>query len=189
MASARGVAETQRFLAQLPGWLETKVLPGAARAGANVIAQEARDLLGDRRADAGGGVRVLIANSVKVRVRKVEGGVKARVQMEGPGSYVGRWLEYGTAPHFISVDPELRRGRSARRINKLVADGDDRLRATLMINGKPVGPTVYHPGARPVPFLRPALDRKRDGASAAAQAYVNRRATRASLAAGDVEDA
>jgi hypothetical protein len=58
---------------------------------------------------------------------------------------------------------------TANRINQLGRGG------TLVINGKPAGATVWHPGARPHPFLRPALDVKEREAIGAAQSYINAR--------------
>jgi hypothetical protein len=132
---------------------------------------------------------VLIADSVKVKPKKHGTLIIARVLFEGPGAYVGRWLEYGTAPHFISVDPAYRQGMTTRRTNKRIADGDDALKSTLLINGKPVGATVYHPGSKKVPSLRPALDRKQAEAKAAAQSYISARVTRAGIIGDDTEGA
>ena len=56
-----------------------------------------------------------------------------------------------------------------------------------MINGHFVGTAVHHPGARPHPFLRPALDTKEGEAIAAAQSYINGRVWPAGIiVAGDV---
>jgi hypothetical protein len=126
---------------------------------------------------------VMIADSVKVRVKLSEGTVRARVLLKGPGAYVGRWLEYGTDPHFISVDPALRGGRTARRTNAQIADGNGDLKATLLINGKPVGTSVYHPGARRHPFMRPASDTQESAAIAAAQSYIHAHVTRRGIVA------
>lgn len=184
MARVRGGAATRRYMQQLPELFRERVLRGAARRGATVIADGAKERLGDRSAHGPGGGKVLIADSVKVRVRLKGEVVRGRVLLNGPGAYVGRWLEYGTDPHFISVDPQYRNGMTARRINKSIADGNDSLKTSLVINGKPVGATVYHPGARKVPFLRPAVDTLEREALAAAQAYISARATRAGLLAG-----
>lgn len=188
MAKRRSSATTFRRLEQLPALLAERVLPGAARVGAKVIAEEAKSLLGGRHADSGAGGKVLIADSVKVRGRKRNGLLIARVLLEGPGAYVGRWLEYGTDPHFISVDPDYRQGLTTRRINKRIADGDGALHSTLVINGKAVGATVYHPGAAARPFLRPAYDLKLTAARAAAQAYIQSRVSRAGIIGTDEGD-
>jgi hypothetical protein len=188
MAKRRGGEATKRYIEQLPKLLVERVLPGAARAGAKVIAAEAKSTLGGRQADAGSGGKVLIADSVKVRSRKREGLIVARVLLSGPGAYVGRWLEYGTKGHFITLDAKARQGMTARRANTRIRDGDTALRGTLMINGKPVGTTVYHPGASERPFLRPALDTKQTEAVAAAQAYITRRVRRSGIIGDDEGD-
>lgn len=188
MAKRRGNAATMRSLEQLPKTIAERVLPGAARAGAKVIAEAAKDLLGNKRAETGGGARVLIADSVKVRSRKRDGLIVARVLLDGPGAYVGRWLEFGTSPHFISVDPNFRQGMTAKRINTRIKDGDGALHATLMINGKPVGATVHHPGGRKAPFLHPAFDLNQVAAKAAAQAYITSRISRAGVVGTDEGD-
>jgi hypothetical protein len=190
MVAVRGREAVRAYLTRIPVEIATKVLPGAARAGATVIADEAKAKLGDRRAEVEGGAKALIADAVKVNVKRKDGRVVARVHMKGPGSYVANWLEYGTAPHFIRVDDEQRGGRSAGRINRLdkaaAEEGRNGPGGSLVIGGTFVGGTVYHPGAAAIDnghgFLRSSLDLKGDEAVAAAQAYINQKATKAGLA-------
>jgi hypothetical protein len=165
MPSVRGRAEVKRFIGQLPGEIERKLLRGAGRAAANVIAEEARDR----------SISDEVKGAIKVKVTSAEGQVIARIQVKGPGSYIGPWLEYGTDPHFISVDDSQRQGMSVAKINQ------EQKRGSLVIGGQFVGATVFHPGARPHPFLRPALDVKADAAIAAAQGYINNRVTPAGI--------
>jgi hypothetical protein len=178
MATARGRTEVKRLIASLPAQIEKRLLPGAARAGANVIAEEARDQCIDKE----------VAASLKVRTKAEPGLVVARIKPDPkmPGAFRATWIEYGTDPHFITVDQAASGGRTARRINyldaKAGAEGRAGPGATLVINGKPVGTTVLHPGARPFPFLRPALDTKRAAAVTAAQAYVDKHVTRSGIA-------
>jgi hypothetical protein len=162
MARVRGRAEVSRYLRDLPADL-TKVLRGAGRAGGDVIAEEAKlrsrsDYVSER----------IITNS------RIEADhIRVTVTVEaGFARSVAIWMEYGTSPHFITVDDQVRQGQTARRINRA---GDAAFKATLVINGKPVGSTVYHPGARPYPFLRPAIDSKGTDAVSAAQAHINSR--------------
>lgn len=95
---------------------------------------------------------------------------------------VGVWLEWGTAPHFISVDDKQREGRSVRTINERGKNG------TLAINGQPIGATVFHPGAQGHPFLRPALDTKEAEAIRAAQEYITTRLKRSGPSGPDDTD-
>lgn len=159
MPTVRGRAEVRSFIASIPGQTN-KLLRGAARAAANVVAAEARDRTNSSE----------VRGSIKVAVAaEEEGRIIAKIQTKGPGAYIAPWEEYGTAPHYISVDESQRRGMSVKRINKGVKEG------SLVINGKFVGTTVHHPGARPHPFLRPALDTKEGEAIQAAQEYINAR--------------
>jgi len=176
MPKVRGRSEVKAFIGKLPGEIERKLLRGAARAAAKVVAEEAQAR----------SISDEVSAAVKVGRTKVEPGrVVVKVQVKGPGSYIAPWLEYGTAPHFISVDDRQRAGMSVRRINQKVreAGGD----GSLVINGKFVGATVFHPGARPHPFLRPALDVKQGEAIAAAQTYINSRVSRRGIKPAEPE--
>ena len=169
MGTSRGGADVRRFMAALPGQIERKVLRGAARAAANVVATEAKER----------SISSEVAGAVKVAVKAEEGRVVAKVQVKGPGAYIAPWLEYGTDPHFISVDESQRRGMSVGRVNRLGKEG------SLVINGQFVGTTIHHPGARPHPFLRPALDAKEGEAIAAAQGFINARVRPAGITGDD----
>ena len=165
MPTVRGRDAVKRYIAETRSALETKVLRGAARAAGNVIAEEAKHRSISTEVDL----------AIKVATRAEEGRVVARVQVKGPGAYLAPWLEYGTDPHFISVDDSQREGRSVKKINSLTKKG------SLMIGASFVGATVWHPGARPHPFLRPALDAKEREAIQAAQNYINARVSRAGV--------
>jgi len=163
MPSSRGRAAMDRFFNQLPEQIERQLLRGAGRAAATVVADEAR-----ARAPAHE-TKELIA----IRSKTEPGQITVRVVVNpGWGRTLGIWSEYGTDPHFISVDDSQRGGRGIRRINKQVKEDGG---GSLVINGKFVGSTVFHPGARADPFMRPALDLKKDEALAAAQSFINAR--------------
>lgn len=172
MPTVRGKGDVKRFIAQLPGNLERNVLRGAARAAAQVVAEEAKAR----------SVSDEVAAAIKIATAREDGRVIAKVQVKGKGAFLAPWLEYGTDPHFISVDDSQRDGLSVRRVNQKVKQG------SLVIGGQFVGTTVHHPGARPHPFLRPALDTKENEAMAAAQAYINRRISRGDIATPDDND-
>jgi hypothetical protein len=163
MPTVTGKGDVRRFIAGLPADLESKVLRGAARAGGKVVADEIK---ARTPSDA-------VRESVRIRTQLGTGRVVVKIDVKpGWARSVGTWLEYGTDPHFITVDESQRDGMSASRINKMSKAG------SLVIGGKFVGTTVFHPGARPQPTFRPALDAKEDEAVAAAQAYINSRVTR-----------
>ncbi|MBM3926952.1 MAG: HK97 gp10 family phage protein [Sphingomonadales bacterium] len=186
MPTVKGLDAVHSMLAALPQQLAEKVLPGAARAAANVIAEEARSRSVSKEVTA----------AIKVRVTKEDVRIVGKVQVRGKGAYLAPWLEYGTKGHFITVDDSQREGRTAGRINRLDkaareegrAGPGDAIRA-LKINGKFVGTTVWHPGADAHPFMRVSLDVKEKDAVRAAQAYINSRVAQLSrtgvIAGGD----
>lgn len=176
MVKVTGRDEVRRYFQQAPEAL-SKILKGAARTGGQVIADEAEARCTSKKVGAA------IVNRARNR-----DGVFARLITipEGWERSVGIWLEYGTDPHFISVADSQREGRGIGRINQQVreAEGD----GSLVINGNFVGGTVFHPGARPFPFMRPALDTKEREAVAAAQGYINAQITRHGLNVPDVSE-
>ncbi len=178
MATVKGREQVRAFLNSIPEALEKKVLRGAARAGARVIAAEAKEC----------SISSEVSQAVKVSTRQTDPGrVVAKIQVKGDGAYIAPWLEYGTDPHFITVDESQRRGMGIKRLNKSVKDSEGN--ASLVIGGAFVGATVFHPGARPYPFLRPALDTKEGEAIAAAQSYITTRLAREGLGGAEVPEA
>lgn len=173
MPTVRGRAGVKAFFAKTPAAIEAKLLRGAARAGAAVIAGEAKDRVTSDQ----------VRNAIVITTASEPGRVVAKVQVKGrwPTS-LGTWLEYGTAPHFITVDAGQRGGMSVRRLNNKVADG------SLVIGGQFVGASVQHPGARPHPFLRVSLDLKATEAFASAQSFINARVTPAGVTGPDEGD-
>lgn len=176
MVTVRGRSERDAYMRALPSAI-TRMLRGAGRVGGRVIAEEAKQ----RSASAD------VAGDVVVKTRNDEGKIVVTVTIK-PGFNWSRalWLEYGTAAHFISVDDKQRGGRGIRRINQQLreAGGD----GSLVIGGKFVGATIWHPGAKPHPFLRPALDIKEADAIQAAQSYIDARVSRAGVKVTSEED-
>jgi hypothetical protein len=169
MPIVRGREEVKRFLDSLPKQIEDKLLRGAGRAGANVVADEARLR----------SISPEVTAAIGVKVSTKDGTILAKVRVKGPGAYIAPWLEYGTDPHFISVSADQRNGMTVGRINRVDKAarraGTPEPGRSLKIGGSFVGGTVHHPGAQAHPFLRPALDTKEAEAIAAAQSYINAR--------------
>lgn len=181
-ASLKGGNGLQAFLASLPANLERNVLRGALKAGADEIAEGARE--GCRSEE--------VRETIRTTSRSEKGLVSAKVQTKGEGAYKAPWLEHGTDPHFISVDEEYRGGRTIGRINRLdkaaAKEGRDGPSRTLIINGKPVGSTVHHPGATPHPFMRPAVDTRETAAIAAIGEHIRAKLTKEGLSAPSAEE-
>lgn len=186
----RGLSDLQKFLDQLPAKLERNVTRGALRAGANVIMKEAKILVPVAIPTAEGQrlyghYRGALRDSLRVTTRarggKVTASVKAGgVTKRGADVYYAHMVEYGTRPHFITIGGSSKR---AARINRRNARG------SLVIGAQFVGPSVEHPGARPRPFMRPALDNMAEAAVLTAAQYMRERlATKEGLErAADVE--
>src|SRR3546814_20170882 len=100
MASVKGRSEVKSFIAGLPEALVNRVLRGAGRAAADVVAGEAKAR----------SISDEVSGANKVATKREDGRIIATVQVKGPGSYIAPWLEYGPDPPFISVDDSQRGG-------------------------------------------------------------------------------
>lgn len=160
MPTVRGRNQVDRYFAAGPDRIR-KALRGAGRVAVKVIATEAKARCISSEVQA----------AIKTAVGEKDGRIVARVLVKGEGAYIAPWLEYGTSPHFITIDDSQRGGMSVGRINR-TSNVEGSRGHSLIINGKFVGSTVLHPGARPHPFMRPALDTKQAEALQAAQAHV-----------------
>jgi len=106
-----------------------------------------------------------LRDGLKVSTNSRRGRVTAKVKATGKHAFIAPWLEYGTAAHKIT----------AKKGKGLFFGG-------LFVKG------VQHPGARPKPFLRPALDGRAQDAVVAAAQYMKRRlATKNGLDTSSVE--
>ena len=173
----KGLAELQKFLDQLAPKIERNVVRGALRAGMNVVKPVAQ---ANVRSVSG-----LLASGLKVGTRARGGTVRARLRASGEHDYIAVMVEYGTRAHFISVQESEKpiNLRASVRQGRLVRASMTTInRNVLMIGANFVGPTVHHPGAKPHPFMRPALDGQAQNAVVAAAEYMKKRlATKESL--------
>ena len=93
-----------------------------------------------------------LAAGLKVSVRARAGKVTATLRAAGKHGYLARWIEYGTSAHQIRA----KKG------------------SALLVAGQPVN-IVDHPGARPQPFMRPALDNHAQSSLVATGEYIKQR--------------
>lgn len=156
LVNVKGLSELQAFLDQLPTKMEANIMRAAMRQGANVVRNEAK-----ANAPAKTG---LLRDGLKVSTSSRRGVVSAKVKATGKHAYLARWLEYGTAAHFIKP-------KNAKSL----------FIAGLFSNG------VQHPGATPKPFLRPALDSQSQAALVAVGEAIKKRLTKQGLDASGVE--
>lgn len=172
MVTVTGKAEVQAYIGGIPARMQN-ILRGAARAGAAVFADEIKARTPSNE----------VREGLRQKTTTQDGRVTSRIDVKpGYARSIAVWLEYGTSPHFISVDDSQREGKSVRRVNTLTKENDGN--HSLVIGGNFVGSTVFHPGARPYPAFRPALDTKEAEAKTAAQAYITARVARGGSAAG-----
>ena len=160
MPTVRGQREVKVHFASLRALTED-MLRGAARAGARVVQREAKRL----------SINDIVAKNIIVTEPEATGLIVVRITVRRKRwvTSLAHWQEWGTDPHFVQISAEDGGGRSAKRVNKLVGQN------VLVIGGNFVAGTVWHPGARPNPFLRPALDNTEREAVAEMQGYINSR--------------
>ncbi len=166
----KGGPELLRLLDELPKNLERNVIRGGLRAGAKVIQQQAKANVPVRTGQ--------LKRTIGIGTRAEGAKLSSYIKLRGKGSYLGVFVEYGVAPHLISVSNadmpvlETRHGPrpvSIGTMNKMLKRG------SLKIGENFVGPVVMHPGHAAKPFLRPALDQKAEEAVNAMGAYIAHR--------------
>lgn len=176
----KGMAELQKMLDTLPAMIERNILRGAMKAAAKPVLAAAKQ----NAAVASGELR----DSLRI-TDSVRKGNKAQVYAAvKTDAFYARFVEFGTESHLIKVSDKprrmTRRGMkqySMTTINKMVKNG------SLLIGGNLVGPVVSHPGAKPHPFMRPALDAQANAAVTAAGEYIKKRLTKKGLDASGVD--
>lgn len=97
----------------------------------------------------------LLIKGIKVSGRLRQGVASATVKTTGKHAYLAPWLEFGTAAHKI-----VPKGGKVLMIGAVFVSGVD------------------HPGAKPKPFMRPAVESKQTEAVLAVGAYVKGRLTK-----------
>lgn len=101
----------------------------------------------------------LYAAGLKISTRARRGTVSASLKATGPHAFLGRWIEFGTRAHNIAAK-----------------------KSGWLSFGGIFTKSVAHPGARPFPHMRPALDSQATAAVNAAAEYMkNRLATKHGL--------
>lgn len=171
----KGLSELQKFLDELPAKMERNVVRGGLRAGAKVVMDGAQSLapVGEPSATVArryGGRSGALRDSIRIKTGARGGKVTASVVVGGKGKwgadvFYARFVEYGTRPHWIT----------------------SRKNGALSIGGIAFAKAVHHPGARPQPFMRPALDTYSGAAVIAAAEYMrNRLATKHGLDTADL---
>lgn len=170
-----GLKELQEFLNALPEKLRRNVMRTAMKRGANVLREDAKSRVpvaaaNKRNAKLYGGYMGALRASIRsgTRIKRdgtVVGYVRAGGKRNGADTYYAKWVEYGTRPHEIGEPGQV-----------------------LFINGNRVFAPVMHPGAKPKPYMRPALDAKHGEAVVAVGNHVKHRlSTKYGLDVADID--
>ncbi len=127
------MAELEKFLNELPEKVQVKVARNAMAFGARIIRDEAKTIVPIKTGSLKQSIRV---STRRDRDGTISASIRAGGKTKTGDAFYAHMVEFGTQPHFIKP-----KGKA------------------LKIGGNFTGP-VHHPGARPKPFMRPALDSK-----------------------------
>jgi len=158
-----GGKELAEFLKTLPAKLERNVMRGALRAGAKVIADEAKANVPTRMG--------ALKKSIRVSSRLKKGEITASAKAGNKKVFYAGWVEFGTAPHKIVASNVA----SKMFLRFIAKDGN-------VVKTK----SVNHTGAVSKPFMRPALDTKAAQSVQEAGRYIKQRMTKEGLDAPDI---
>ena len=152
-----GLSELAKFLDELPTKLQNNVMRGSLRAGMKVIQDEAKRT--SAFVDRTGQLRA----GLKIGTTSRGGTITASLKAKGKHGYIARWIEYGTQPHVIKA------------------------KDVRLAFGGGYFQSVNHPGIKPSPFMRPALDGQASNAVIATAEYMRERlATKHGLDTADI---
>lgn len=176
-----GLSDLYAQLQQLSGKIESNVMRGALRAGLQVVRTAAINNVPVQDGDLRDSIRI----SARRRSMKY-GWVRMHLVAGNDVAYYANMVEFGTAQHIIRAKERPTRktrrgtvkGLSIKTMNKMLNSG------SLKIGGRYVGASVLHPGARPAPFMRPAIDGSQQQALEAMRDYIAKRLPREIKKAG-----
>lgn len=154
-----GGKELSEFLKTLPTKLERNVMRGAMRAGAKVVADEAKKNVPNRNG--------ALKKTIRVSSRSKKGQISGSAKAGSKKVFYASWVEFGTAPHMIVANKMFLRFKAK----------DGRMVTTYSVN---------HTGAIAKPFMRPALDAKAIDAIKATGNYIKARMSKEGLNAPDI---
>jgi HK97 gp10 family phage protein len=140
----------QKALGALPAQIEANIMRGAMRAGAKLLAKEAKANVHNVSGDLAESIR--FGAKLDRRAGNVEAYIRAggKSKKTGKTAYYANMVEKGTAAHIIKARPP----------NKMLAIGVAQ---------------VQHPGAQKKPFMRPAMDQHGMAAVEAVREYIRTR--------------
>lgn len=144
----KGLKELDDLLKALPAEIEGKIVRTALRNGQKVIADAARSIL-----SANGNMKSgALYRSVRIAFNKKEverfGWMRARVFAGNRTAWYAHLIEFGTGQYYAGTKSNSKRAPYVIK---------PKTRKALFFGGQ-AHEQVTHPGIRPQPFMRPALD-------------------------------
>lgn len=167
LINVRGLAELQKFMDELAPKLEANIMRGALRDGMKVIKTKAASNINSHSGK--------LAKSLKISTGLKNGVVKSILRAKGFEGYKAMWVEFGTRGHLIKVQESEKKTRINKRGELRVESMTAINRRVLQIGNNFVGPVIQHPGSKPHPFMRPALDSEAQKAVIAVAEYIKKR--------------
>lgn len=167
-----GLRELDLMMKQLPANIEKNIMRGALRAGQNVFAKAAKsNLRQNGSVDSGE-----LERSVRVRFKRQSerfGFIRSYVLAGSKKAFYAHWVEYGTATFYTG------NGRTVGGAYEITP----KVAGSLLLGGL-LRDSVMHPGIRPKPFMRPAVDENFDTAVNRAAEYLRKRIPKEMTKAG-----
>lgn len=144
----KGMEQLNAAMKAIPNKIQVNIARGALRKGLQVVEKEMRARAPVEPGPYGGALRDSIRIGTSAFRGRVVGYVRAGGKRKGRKYvYYAHFIEWGTSPHRITSEKGMPVGRGGAVVHE-----------------------VHHPGIRPHPFARPALDlRYRDAIAAAAK--------------------
>lgn len=166
----QGLAELNAQLDSFAQNITKKIMRGALRSGQRVVQLDAKSRTPVEQPSAyaqkWGAYPGALRDSIKISARITRSGqAVASLRAGDSKAFYARWVEFGTAPHLIKASVGSR----------------------LFVGGKWVS-VVNHPGARPFPFMRTAIDLKVNEATQAVATYLRERVSAEMARMADEQD-
>lgn len=159
----QGLDELKRQLDTLPAKIEANVMRGALRAGCSVLQKEAQARVPVKSGALRNSIRVSFA-----RRSQRYGWLRAHVRAGNKDAWYAHLIEYGTASYYAGPG-----GNSVGKPYEIRPKN-----AKSLFFAGLFSQVVVHPGIRPQPYMRPALDAAAAPALDAFADYVRRRLPR-----------
>lgn len=136
----QGLAELNKMLQLLPSNVEKNILRGGLRAGAAVFRDKTRENIPAQM--------LALKRSIRITTNSRSGRITATVVAGNRDAYYAHWIEYGTASYYTGKGKTVGRPYAIRPRGGIAA---------LKFNNIYMG-SVIHPGVKPRPYMRPAVD-------------------------------